>query len=252
MVRRSLALGAVLAALLTAPAAAQLPTPDPAIYVPNYAEMIAQNTFLGQALGQPGNGTRAPRKPSRGNRPKPKPKPTAAQRRTLRFGADAAVSTKVNQFFLTNFAAPGVAAETVIADLNRLREIGAADLRSLGWSARHLGDVAAYGLLVSYFVANQTTRAPAKGVRGLRRAVTDALARDKAVRRRSDGEQQRLAELLLLRVGYYTGWSNDLAAKGDAAGAETVRRDLVRFARSVYGLDVSAVRLTSTGFSARK
>jgi|GEM_PF-3986799 hypothetical protein len=251
MIGRSIALGAVLAALTAAPAAAQLPTPDPAIYVPNYAEMIAQNTFLRQSLGQPGGGTRAPRKPPKKARSKVKT-PTAAQRKTLRFGDDASVSAEVNQFFVENFAAPGVPPETVVTDLNRLREMGAADLKGLGWSRRHLGDVAAYALFVSYLVANQTTRAPKQGVRLLRRAVTDELALDKAVRRRSDGEQQRLAELLLLRVGYYVGWSNDLAAKGDPDGAEIVRRDMVRFTRSVYGVDVSTVKLTAKGFSAKK
>jgi hypothetical protein len=250
MLRRSLALGVALAALAMTPAAAQLPTPDPALYVPDYGQMIAQDTFLRQALGQPGESARAPRKPPRA-KPKPAPKPTAKQRRTLKFGNDRAVTDEVNAFFLEHFAAPNVPAETVLADLDRLRKMGAADLKRLRWSARHLGDVAAYGLFVSYLVVNQTTRAPSKAVPRLRRAVVDALALDKAVRRRSDREQQRLAELLMLRVGYYVGWSNDLAAKGDPEGAEAVRRDLVRFVRSVYGVDVSAVKLTARGFSAK-
>lgn len=252
MIGRSIALGAALTVLAATPAAAQLPTPDPGIYVPNYAEMIAQNTFLRQSLGQPGGSARAPKKPAKKAKPKPKPKPTAAQRKTLGFGADPTVSADVNQFFFENFAAPGVPAETVIGDLNRLRETGAADMQRLRWNVRHLGDVAAYGLLVAYLVANQTTGASDAGVRLMRRAVTDQLALDKAVRRRSDAEQQRLAELLMLRVGYYVGWSNDLAAKDDPSGAELVRRDLVRFTRSVYGLDVSTVKLTAKGFSAKK
>ena len=250
MIGRSIAIGGIVAILAASPAAAQLPTPDPAIYVPDYGAMIAQDTFLRQSLGQPGAATRSAPKPKRkAKRPKPVPRPTARQRATLKFGADPAVSDAVNQFFLEHFAAPGVPAETVVADLNRLREIGHSDLRHMRWNARHLADVATYVLLVSYGSVNDTTRLPPAGVKLLRRAVTDELARDKSVRRLSDAEQQRLGELLMLRVGYYVGWRNDHVAKGNPDGAETLRADLRRFVRSVYGIDVSAVRLTSRGFS---
>lgn len=249
MIGRSIAIGGVMAILAAAPAAAQLPTPDPGIYVPDYSAMIAQDTFLRQALGQPGPGTRSAPKPKR---PKPVPRPTVRQRATLKFGADPAVSGAVNQFFLEHFAAPDVPPETVVADLNRLRETGHSDLRVLRWNARHLADVAAYVLLVSYGSVNDTTRMPSAGVRLLRRAVTDELARDKSVRRLSDAEQQRLAELLLLRAGYYIGWRNDLAAMGNPDGAEMLRADLRRFVRSVYGIDVTAVRLTRKGFSPKR
>jgi hypothetical protein len=158
MLGRALAIALLCGALSAAPAAAQLPTPDPAIYVPDYGAMIVQDTFLRQALGQPGSGTKAPKKKASKRKPAPPKRPTARQRATLRFGADANVSTAVDQFFFENFAAPGVPPETVTADLARLREAGNADLRMIRFNARHLGDVAAYTLLVGYGAVNDTTR----------------------------------------------------------------------------------------------
>jgi hypothetical protein len=252
MLGRVLALALLCGGLCAAPAAAQLPTPDPGLYVPDYGAMISQDTFLRQALGQPASGKRVKAPPKKTTKkPRPPKRATAKQRATLKFGADPAVSTAVDQFFVENFAAPGVAPETVIADLARLREAGHADLRLVRWNRRHLGDVAAYALLVGYGSVNDTTKLSTAGMRKIRRAVTDELATTKGVRRLPDAEQQRIGELLLLRLGYYVGWRNDLAAKGDPDGAEELRRDLRRFIRSVYGVDVGDVRLTAKGFSAK-
>jgi len=256
MMRKSGPLLAVLACLAFAqPANAQLPTPDPALYVPDYGAMIAQDTFLRQALGQPGGAAReqtAKERKKKAKRKKAAPKkPTARQRATLRFAPVGEVTAKVDQFFLENFAAPGVAPEVVLADLARLRSIGAEDIRRIGWRTTDLGDVAAYGLLVGYMVVNQESRANRKGVALLRRAVVDELARTKSVRRMDDAGQQEVAELMLLRIAYYTGWRNDLVAKGEIGAAEQVTTSLQRYLRSVYGLDVSELRLGSRGFRKR-
>lgn len=251
MLRKCLGLIVLLTLALGSPALAQLPTPDPGLYAPDYGTVIAQDTFLRQSLGQPGSAAEAPaRKPKRGAKmkPKPEPKPTARQRATLRFGQDQAVTAKVDQVFLEKFAAPGVAPEVVQADLAQLREVAASDIKALGWRPTDLGDIASYCLVVGWAVVNERTKINRKGAAAVRRAVVDELALTKAVRRLSDARQQELAELLLLRTGYYVGWRNDRLAKGDLVQANVMSEQLRTYVTRVYGVDPGRVKLGSRGF----
>jgi hypothetical protein len=243
-----------------ASAQAQLDTPYPGISVPDAGAMIAQDTFLRQALGSSGTAAREGRTRSRKPRarkdrpkpkPKPKPRPTARQRATLRFGADPSVSAKVDRRFIDDFAAPGVDPAVVVADLANLRRASAGDLRRWGWSTRNLGDVAAYALVASYAWHRGSPKVSAAGTRMVRRALADELASRRSIRRLSDRRQQEIAEILLLRVGYYVGWGNDRAARGDEPGVADIRHRLATFVRGVFGIDVTAVTLGRKGFASR-
>ena len=158
----------------------------------------------------------------------------------------------VDRTFAEGFGAPGVATEVVLADLARLRAGAAADLRAMGWSATHLGDVAAYALLGGYLRLHDRTGVPRVAAVALRRGVHDALAVQPSVRRLSDARKQELAETLLLRIAYSAAHLNTLTDQGDAAGAQAVREQLRSFIEAVSGVDPASARLGSRGLVPRR
>jgi hypothetical protein len=249
--RRCLVVAAVAGASLAsvAPAGAQIPTPSPGFYAPDYATLINQGTFLRQGMRQPGREA----VDNHGDKPAKRPvhQPTGRQRATLRFAQNAKVTASVNRTFAESFGAPGVPTDTVLADLARLRSTMVTELRHAGWHSNDLGDVAAYSLLIGYAVVNQQTTVPDKAAAAVRQAVRNALAAKPSVRKLSDARQQELAETLVLRVSYNIGEVNALAGQGDAGTTES-RQRLRQFVRTVYGIDVAEVRLTSRGFVQRR
>lgn len=240
-----------------APAQAQIPTPDPAVFAPDYARVITQDQLLRDALRQPGQKAlrereRAKRRRNAKQRKRARArKPTAGQKAALGFEVDPAVTTNAENDFVDKFGAEGVAPELVLADVRKMRDAGLRDLDNFGWHSDHLGDVAAFTLVVATTFANGETRVSRSGAYAVRRQVTAELARSKRTRRLSDGRQQFAAELLLMRMAYSVGHVNYQRQVGDAglAAEELGRlRDLIE---TTFGVDPSDVRITAKGLAER-
>jgi hypothetical protein len=237
----------VLTGWVAGPARAQLETPYPGLDVPNYGQVITQNTLLRQALEQPGR--RAIQRRERAQRraqPKPR-RPTGAQRSALRFAVTPKATAEAEAEFVAKFGADGVAPELVLADVRRMRDSALRDLARFGWRRHHLGDVAAFSLVVGTQFVNGKNSVPRAGALAVRRQVIDELARSKRVRRLPDARQQFAADLLLMRLAYSVGHVNFQRDVGDTGLADQELDRLADLIRTVFGVDPRDVKITKRG-----
>ncbi len=215
----------------------------------DYSQFDVLISTLGNASLPPGGHDRKPGGKTH-RRPAAKP-PTARQRAALRF---TAVPQVTQRLYRRAIEQPGAGVDPAV--LTAQLEAAKAQFRkvltgTVGWSARDVGDVAAFSLVQGYAVVHQDATLPARGLAALRREVRDNLARQPRVRRLSDARQQEIAETFELRVIFFLDAVNDATAAGDPAASAAVRADVRAWAKRVFGVDVAELRLTSRGFVER-
>jgi hypothetical protein len=187
------------------------------------------------------------------------------QARKLRFVPVPEVSEQVRSDLVANFA-PGDSPSAVQlrAQFEATPPLQAfntwfADSYDDGWSTRNTADVYAASLILLWLVADEkkdrTTTAVDEAVRADIRA---GMATAPAVWKAGDADQQELAERIASWTAVLAGQFNWTVAQGDALppGAETVeefRQTLVELGQSrhLFGVDLSAVRLTRKGIVPR-
>jgi hypothetical protein len=252
-------------AVSAAPSRAQIATPDPAIYAPDYATLINQATFLRQSM-RPTTPQERSRQRERPNRPR---LATAGELRRLRYAASRSVTAALRPRLidrLTNgFDARWDQSfrddiQARVNDGTYLRGF-AAGIDELHGQPRNLADAASVAtlMLVGAHELEQGS-APRLNVWGARRYILDnrqVFAKRSRLRGMSDSVKQREAETLAtiavqalsFQVAMYA-----FAAQGDAeasfaAGYLDRNRELIRqFLRNQLHFDVTAYRLTSKGF----
>ena len=252
-------------ALTAAHGQAQIATPDPAIYAPDYATLINQDTFLRQSM-RPVTPQERSRRRERTNRPR---RATGRELRRLRYSSSESVTAALRPTLidrLTNgFDARWDESfrndiQANVNDGTYLRGF-AAGLEENHGQRRNLADAASVATLMLFGAYElEQGSAPQLDVRGARRYILDnrqAFARNPRLRRMSDASKQREAETLAtiavqalsFQVAMYA-----FAAQGDdeasfAAGYLDRNRQLIReFLRKQLHFDVTAYRLTSKGF----
>lgn len=187
-------------------------------------------------------------KPGRTRPPQPAP-PTARQRATLRFRPSAAITERLYRQVATESGqAPEIVREQLDAAKAEYRRV-LVDVA--GWRVADLADCAAFGLVQAYVKLHDVSDPPARGLERLRRAVADDLAARAPLRRLSDARQQEIAERLELRVIFLISDLVGAQAEHDPAAETSARAAMRAWARAVYGVDVTAVRLTARGLVRR-
>jgi hypothetical protein len=258
-------LGLALLAAIATPSRAQISTPDPAIYAPDYATLINQATFLRQSM-RPVTVQERSRRRKAPNRPR---RATARELHRLRYVSRPSVTVALRPLLidrLTNgFDARWDQSfrddiQTNVNDGVYLRGF-AAGIHELNAQPRNLADTASVAtlMLVGAYDLEQGS-APRLNARGARRYVLDnrqVFAKRSRLRRMSDSAKQREAETLAtiaMQALSYQVAMYAFAAQGDAeasfaAGYLDRNRQLIRqFLRKQLHFDVTAYRLTSKGF----
>jgi len=245
-------LAALLVALTAAsapPAGAQIDPPitDPLGAVDAWANAEALRRLLpdGQRAG------REARKPPKARARTPKP--TARELAALRFTRDPQVTERNNQAVVAQLA-DGVDPAVVIADIERNRALAHGALRAFDgrWSSGNLADVAAFALLSAFAGYHEKPELSSAGSLAVRRSARAALANSKRIRRTPDAELQTAAEMTEIRLIYLLAELNRARAAADADAVDGALVAIRIWVRDVYGLDVTAVRLTGRGFADRQ
>lgn len=254
--RRRLPVVAVLGALAAASAApanaqAMFDGPAYAFPVPDYVSGLIGASALQTTAGLDGGSATRRAAGRRGRRAAPRRprRPTAAQRRTLRFRPVPSVTAKIHDLVVER---TGADRATVVPEFERVtadwRRVMA---RKVGWRPRDLGDVAAFAFVQGYGIVHGVATFDKRGLARIRAAVGDNLAADARVRRLSDARKQEAAESLELRTIFFAADVATLEERGDDAGAAAQRSELRGWLRAVYGVDVAKVRVTRRGLVRR-
>ncbi len=255
--RRALLASSVLAAALVpaSPASAYFDGPAYAFPVPDYVSGLIGQSALSHAYAASGSssrGTRSRTKSKSKSKAKPKPKPkraTARQLRALRFVPKPEVTARIHQVLVERTGRPAAEIvpifDGVKADWERVLT------RTVKWSARDLGDAAAFTFLQLNRVYRGQSRLKGSVVAALRKQVRTDLALNRGVRRLPDADKQQAAEMLQLRTVFLASNLEATQQAGDTAGARTAREDVRRFTREIYGVDLAKVKLTSKGLARR-
>jgi hypothetical protein len=237
-----------LVALLAAPrahaifdgAAYAFPVPD---YVSGQIGQAALTNTYDASRSSSSSGSK---RDSSRREPKPKPRrPTAAQRRTLRFTESPGVTQRIHQTLLDRTGAdPAVLIpqrEQVKADWSRVLT------ENLEWSPRDLGDATAFTFIqLNRFYRGQSML-DERAAAAVRRQVRDDLALSSSVRRMSSDRKQTAAEMLQLRT-IFLGSALELHQQhGDAAAAGSTKDDIRRFTREIFGIDLRKVKIGKKG-----
>jgi len=230
-------------ALSPAAARAQMPL-DGSAYafpVPDYVGSLVGANSLDPGFQR--GGKRQKKTPA--HRPKP---PTRRQLATLRYTPRTSVTQGVYARVLEQLG-PGVDPSQLTAQLDAAKANFRAVLKKLHWSARDLGDMAAFSFVQSYVTWNEIEQVSPRGLKLLRRDVRANLARQAKVRRLSDARQQEIAEVLELRVIFFLDERNDALRAGESTAV--ARAEMREWTTSIFGVDVNEVRLTSRGLKER-
>ena len=263
----SLSLLTVIALALTpAPGQAQIATPDPAIYAPDYATLINQGTFLRQSMRPVTPQERSRERKRTNNRPR---RASERELRRLRYSSrqsvTAALRPKLIDRLTNGFDARWDESfrddiQTKVNDGTYLRGF-AAGIEETHGQPRNLADAASVATLMLFGAYElEQGSAPQLNVRGARRYILDnrqAFAKHPRLQRMSDASKQREAETLATIAVQALSFQASMyafAAQGDneasfAAGYLDRNRQLIRqFLRKQLHFDVTAYRLTSKGF----
>ncbi|MFA4929630.1 MAG: DUF6683 family protein [Patulibacter sp.] len=241
-------------ALLSAPrASAMFDGPAYAFPVPDYVSGLIGQSALSNAYGASDSSSGSSKKGSSKRKPKAKPKPrkpTAAQRRALRFTETPAVTQRINQLVIERTGAdPAV----LLPVLDKVR----ADWRqvltkNVKWSPRDLGDATAFTFIQLNNQYRGQGQLDERAVASIRTLVRDDLARKASVRRLSAARKQEAVEVLQLRT-IFLATTRDLRQQaGDAAGVRAAKEDIRSFTRETFGIDLQKVKVGKKGLVATK
>jgi hypothetical protein len=252
-------------ALLTAPSQAQMPTPDPAIYAPDYATLINQDTFLRQSM-RPVTPQERTRERKRAHRPR---RATARELRRLRYASRESVTAALRPLLIDRLT-DGFDArwdESFRDDIERKVNDGtylrgfASGIKETHGQARNLADAASVATLMLFGAYElEQGSAPQLDARGARRYILDnrqTFAQHRRLRRMTAPAKQREAETLgtiavhalSFQAAMYAFAAQGTAEASFAAGYLDRNRQLIReFLRKQLHFDVTAYRLTSKGF----
>ena len=250
-------------ALAAVPGQAQLPTPDPAIYAPDYASLINQDTFLRQSMRPVTSQERSRQRTHRSRRP------TARELGRLRFSSRESVTAALRPLLIDRLT-DGFDArwdqsfrddiQLKVNDGTYLRAF-AAGIKETHAQPRNLADAASVATLMLFGAYElEQGSAPQLNVRGARRYLLDnrqAFAQHPRLRRMSASAKQREAETLgtiavhalSFQAAMHAFAEQGTAEASFAAGYLDRNRQLIReFLRKQMHFDVTAYRLTSKGF----
>ena len=258
-------LTAVALVLVAAPSQAQIPTPDPAIYAPDYATLINQDTFLRQSMRPV-----TPQERSRQRKRKHPPRrANARELRRLRYTSRESVTAALRPLLIDRLTAGFDARwdesfrNDIALNVNNGTYLQgfAAGIHETHSQPSNLADAASVATLMlfsAYELEQGST--PQIDARGARRFILDnrqVFAQHPRLRRMSDSAKQREAETLgtiavqalSFQAAMYAFADQGTAEASFAAGYLDRNRQLIQeFLRKQLHFDATGYRLTSKGF----
>ncbi len=243
------ALACLVAVLPASRAQAMFDGPAYAFPVPDYVSGLIGAAALNHASGGSGSsssGKGTSKKPSKRKKAKAKPKrPTAAQRRKLRFTESPTVTARVDQTLVERTGVdPAVLLPQLDAARTEWRRVLA---KVVKWSPRDLGDVAAFTFLQLNRLYRGQAVVDARAAEAIRKQVRDDLARLAAVRRLAASRKQEASEVLRLRTTLLASTIEQRRELGDAAAVDAAEEEIRDFTREVFDIDLRKVKVGKKG-----